>query len=641
MGSGDAPYLPGMSVDDPGAEARRRFELALARLQAPAGEDAETIARLAEAGDAHAQFLHGRSRQIQYDDPYRGLGWLERAAVQGHGEAAKALAEFHRAQLPDDAPGPEAVESGRVVADAVRHWYARAADAGQPVPEADRQVPAWALGTNAPVDGTWTAVRRRLEELAARGHADAAHRIGMSLWCSGARESPEPWLRRAAEGGDREAMHSLGLWHLEQFDDGHFHEIVDPATLAQPLSTDDQARLEWQAGLGEAERAHLVEQRAVRTEAIRWLAAAGERGDVEAAVTLAAFLERSGPAFASLAARWMERAASLGDTSSIASYARMLEEGRGVAADAAGAHAWYARAAAAFEEASRHDDGFAPFALCQLAELHLRGRGLPRDAGRAVTLYEQAAAKGHHWAMLSLGDLYERGDGVGRDLGRAEAWYVRAMEAGDAGFARVRLDDLRATARHEAETVALSGVRVSRELVERAEAGDTRAMLAVSDCLDTEGEAAAARTWLERAAESGDAVAAFRMFLDTMGADGIGETARTWRRRAAAAGHVSALQMIGDELLDPDSTGPLDFPLGYAWLVIASRERHAQPASAAALQRAQAAARAADVWETLSAEERARALAIIAKCDVGPPHRLPDELGDQGATGFGSPSRSA
>jgi hypothetical protein len=151
-------------------------------------------------------------------------------------------------------------------------------------------------------------------------------------------------------------------------------------------------------------------------------------------------------------------------------------------------------------------------------------------------------------------------------------------------------------------------------------------MSVVASTLDMEGAAEPARRWLERAALAGDATAAFTLFLQTMGDDEVGETARAWRRRAAAGGHVSALHMIGEDLLDPDA-GTIDFALGYAWLVMASRERHAHPPSVAPLQRASAAARARDVWESLSSDERVRAQAIVAACDDGPPFRLPDEVG--------------
>ena len=218
-------------------------------------------------------------------------------------------------------------------------------------------------------------------------------------------------------------MHALGEWYLGQFDEEHFEQ--DPE--------------------GER-RAHGLAQRDTRDQGIRWLGAAALQGDVNAAVTLADFLSRSGPSFQAEAARWHEHAAELGDALSMVQIARIFEQGAGRDADPAAADAWYRRAADAFAAAAEQDDDFAPFAMCELAELSLRGNGVAQDSARAVALYERAAARGHHWAMLTLGDLYERGDGVARDRQRAEHWLQRAVAAGGDGDARSRLDDLRAEA---------------------------------------------------------------------------------------------------------------------------------------------------------------------------------------------------
>jgi hypothetical protein len=85
------------------------------------------------------------------------------------------------------------------------------------------------------------------------------------------------------------------------------------------------------------------------------------------------------------------------------------------------------------------------------------------------------------------------------------------------------------------------------------------------------------------------------------------------------------MHFLGDHLLDPEAGIP-DPVMGYAWLAMATRDRHTQPPGMAERQRAQARARAADVWETLSPDEKARATAILARCDAGPPYRLPDEV---------------
>ena len=410
-------------------------------------------------------------------------------------------------------------------------------------------------------------------------------------------------LVEAADAGDREAMHALGEWHLAQLDEDRCDQGPE----------------------GER-RAHALAQRRAREEGVRWLGAAALRGDVDAAVTLAEFLSRSGPAFQADAARWHEHAAGLGDALSMVRIARILAQGAGREVDPAAADAWYRRAARAFESAAEQGDGFAPFAMCALAELSLRGDGVARDSARAVALYERAADLGHHWAMLALGTLYERGDGVARDRQRALHWLQRAVEAGGDSDARSRLEDLRAEVREEERTVAVEGVRVDRELLARAEGGDVAAMGALASHLDTEGSPAG-KAWMRRAAYAGDPVSAFRLFVDAIDDDGrADEEARAWRRRAATGGHVTALHLTGDELLDPASGVPQDPVLGYAWLLVASRERNTSPPSVAHLQRAQAAARARDVAAALSPRERAQAEAIAARCDAGPPYRLPDEV---------------
>lgn len=585
-------------------EALSRFRDALAAGEPPPASASRPVEHAADDGDAEAQYQLGRWRERQHGDPYRGVRWYERAAVQGHGPAASALAAFHRAQIGDAEPeSPSAREAARPVAAVVRHWYERAAAAGGSVPLAELQAPLWLGAVEPASDGRWSALQGALEALASSGNADAAHRLGVAAWRGDEDVSPEPWLRAAAEAGHREAMHALGEWHLEQFDEEHFD------------SSPDAER-----------RAHAVAQRATRDQGVRWLAAAAERGDVDAAVTLADFLSRSGAEFQAEAARWHRHAAELGDALSMARIARLLADGTGLPADAQASEDWYRRAADAFAKAAEADDAFAPFAMCQLAELSLRGHGVPQDTARAVALYERAAETGHHWAMLALGTLYERGDGVARDRQRALHWLQRAVAAGGDPYARSRLDDLRAEAKQEEETALVDGVRVDRALLARAEGGDAAALGAVALALDREGSPAAPE-WQRRAAYAGDPDAAFRLFLAALGDDGrTSEEAKAWRRRAAVGGYVSALHMTGEELLDPDSGVPGDPVLGYAWLVVASRERNAYPRAVAALHRAQAAARARDVAEQLTAAQRTEADAIVARCDAGPPFRLPDEV---------------
>jgi TPR repeat protein len=438
------------------------------------------------------------------------------------------------------------------------------------------------------------------------------------------RSKRELELVRMAEAGDREAMHALGEWMLEQFDDDHYHELLDPASLPLPLSAEQVLILEQQARLTKKERARLLDQRALRDEGLRWLRAASEKDDAEACVVLADFLSRSGDeALRAEALRWYERAARLGDILSMATLGSHLKQGWGAPANPTLAREWYAQAAAGFEAAVKRDDAFAPAAMSALAQQLLEGDGLPPDPERAVALLEEAASRGYHWALLRLGEAYEHGRGVARDLELARRAYERAVAAGVDPYAKLRLDHLERARLESLTTTPIGEAHVPTDLLRAAEAGDPQKMWEVARALGDEAEFEAAVHWTQRAAEAGHALAAFMMAFEVKADE---EKAR-WRRRAAGLGHVTALHMLGDSWLETEQ-GAADPAYGYAWIELATRERYGEPAALAATHKAQARARAADVWESMTAEQRERASDILRRCDAGPPYRLPDELSE-------------
>jgi uncharacterized protein len=72
-----------------------------------------------------------------------------------------------------------------------------------------------------------------------------------------------------------------------------------------------------------------------------------------------------------------------------------------------------------------------PQAKSVLGELHMQGRGVPKDVQKAVLLYQQAAMKGVVTAQFNLGVLYLTGEGVPKqDSLQAEALFRRAAEKG-------------------------------------------------------------------------------------------------------------------------------------------------------------------------------------------------------------------
>lgn len=71
------------------------------------------------------------------------------------------------------------------------------------------------------------------------------------------------------------------------------------------------------------------------------------------------------------------------------------------------------------------------WALFNLADLCLNGRGVPEDAAQAVALYQQAAEKGVTQALNMLGLCYEEGRGVEADPLTALRFFRAGAKAGD------------------------------------------------------------------------------------------------------------------------------------------------------------------------------------------------------------------
>lgn len=79
----------------------------------------------------------------------------------------------------------------------------------------------------------------------------------------------------------------------------------------------------------------------------------------------------------------------------------------------------------------RAADSADPHAMTLLGTCHRRGWGVPRDAEKAVELYQAAAALGSALAMGQLGVCFEKGEGVPQDERAAAEWAREAAERGD------------------------------------------------------------------------------------------------------------------------------------------------------------------------------------------------------------------
>lgn len=68
----------------------------------------------------------------------------------------------------------------------------------------------------------------------------------------------------------------------------------------------------------------------------------------------------------------------------------------------------------------------------KIGRLYQRGKGLPKDAGKAAEWYLKAAQQGDGAAAARLGSMYRIGEGVPRDANQAAKWYAMGAMKGNA-----------------------------------------------------------------------------------------------------------------------------------------------------------------------------------------------------------------
>ncbi|RWL92924.1 MAG: sel1 repeat family protein [Mesorhizobium sp.] len=434
--------------------------------------------KAAEAGSATGQALLGyilNKGPRAMRDLDAAHGWYEKSAAAGCPEGCLGLAlSLIRLRQP---------EQRTRIATELR----RAADAGLPTAIYLLAVLAeHGIGVPADLD----AAQRLYSEAAERGLAFAQFRLGLAL-IEGSLVDRDPvageaWLRRAALAGNVDAAHRLGelyasrprrdfaeaaIWYRRAADGGHQPASRALASLylsgnGVALDAEEGTRLLRSAAASgdrqaQVDLANLVLEGAGEPDdavgVAGWFGATASSGDLVAAFNLGlCFAEGVGVGKdQERAARWMGRAAE-GVAEAQYMYARMLQEGRGMAADQRQARVWFERAAKA---------GIVD-AQVALAEMLYNGRGGERSVVAAAHLFKRAAAAGHAGAMFAIGVLYETGQGLSINQKAAQEWFAAAAERGH-GHAQLML-----------------GRYLSKGI-----AGDH--------------DSAAARVWLERAAAHG------------------------------------------------------------------------------------------------------------------------------------------
>lgn len=101
---------------------------------------------------------------------------------------------------------------------------------------------------------------------------------------------------------------------------------------------------------------------------------------------------------------------------------RLYHRGKGLPKDAGKAADWYRKAA---------EQGDAP-AAARLGSMYWIGEGVPRDPNQAAKWYALGASKGNALAQVGIGYMSMEGSGTPVDFKAAAGWFNKAAEQGDA-----------------------------------------------------------------------------------------------------------------------------------------------------------------------------------------------------------------
>lgn len=192
------------------------------------------------------------------------------------------------------------------------------------------------------------------------------------------------------------------------------------------------------------------------------------------------------------AAGWIEAAALFGLVEAQVLLGQMQLNGTGgVACDPKLAFGWFSSAAAASY----------PPGLNMAGRCHELGRGTQPDPARAAALYRQAAEAGLDWAQFNLANLLLRGAGVPRDWEQALCWY-RAAASQDHAKSMNMLGRFFENGWGSVPSNLAVAMRWYRRAAER---GDFRGQFNLGSLLAQHGRKQEALRWLSRSVSHGSA----------------------------------------------------------------------------------------------------------------------------------------
>jgi TPR repeat protein len=223
-----------------------------------------------------------------------------------------------------------------------------------------------------------------------------------------------PFLKRAAEAGNAEAMGYLGIAYLR----GEGTERTPELAAYWLKKAAEKRDARGMNAYGQAYEEGFGVGQSNRWAEHWYEAAATEQNDVEAMRNLAR-LYRQAPGTVrhdSLALAWSLKAVDAGSVDAMVDIGLMYAEGVHGQRDPNQALGWFQRAA----------DAGSPRAMHAIGRLNEEARNFRY----AMAWYRKAADAGSAEAMNSLGVLYQNGWGVAPNRAQAARWYRRAARAG-------------------------------------------------------------------------------------------------------------------------------------------------------------------------------------------------------------------
>jgi TPR repeat protein len=365
--------------------------------------------RAAALGHAPAHFMLGNLYSYSAD----GKPELERAfkhylagAELGDGDAQASLGDCYR-------NGAGVAKDNTKAA----FWYLRASQRGH-MGAAHEMARAYQHGWGVTRDPE--TARNMHTVLADAGYAPAQANLGWMYFDGHGgnmdRAKAASWFRKSAAQGNPEGQYGLGKALVQG--DGVRQDYTEGMVLLRKAAAQGVTNAMVQVGYAYDEGAGVDRDYA---EAMKWYLRAAQSGNAIGEYNIA-MLYKFGKGVSKDPAEtraWLGKAARHGDGDAARMVGQIYRVGEHVGSDMLEAAKWYTLG-------SEQGDAVSQF---ELGAMYLSGP-LEKDAKKAFSLFERAAAQGNTNAEYQLGVCYENGIGVAADIDKAVEAYRKSVQGG-------------------------------------------------------------------------------------------------------------------------------------------------------------------------------------------------------------------